>query len=200
RCAGIQYCFNPARRHEQLAALDAFADAFRDVNRRVCVDIYTNYHFVKRFGTHAEAHQLLPAHTLAALQRLHRARQQGRTMSDAERLDVFKAHFLHEQEHEVGPSVAQATSVFNWPVMKWLALQPLVRFAYFPGWRVLRFRDFSDRQERISNGLQAFAWGAEVGWDTVEQRLSAYQILPEAFFAEGTGHFVRLREALLAGA
>src|SRR5690606_15063123 len=42
-------------RRRQMAALDRFADAFRDVNRRVCVDTYTKYHFSRRYGLHAHA-------------------------------------------------------------------------------------------------------------------------------------------------
>jgi len=115
-------------------------------------------------------------------------------------LEVFKAHFLNEQEHVVGPSIAQASEAFQWPAMKWLALQPVVRFAYFPGWRVLRFRNFADVEERIRNGLQAFAWGSQLGWPTVENKLRAYRILPPEFFADGLGFFARLRGAALAGA
>lgn len=185
------------RRRAQLATLDDFANAFRDINRRVCVDIYTNYHFMLCHGDEAGAEQVLPAPLFAALHRLRWARLRGRALTEAEQLAVFEAHFLHEQEAEVGPSVARASAQFSWPVMKWLALQPVVRFAYFPRWRVLRFRDFTDVRERIRNGLQAFAWGANAGWGTVEAKLRAYGVLPAEFFAEGAEFFLRLRQGLL---
>jgi hypothetical protein len=188
------------RRQERLQALAVFADAFRDINRRVCVDIYSNYHFVDRFGQYPAAAQLVPPAVFDALQRLHWARRQGRLLSDAERLAIYQAHFLKEQEHDVAPGIARAVAAFDWPAMKWLALQPLVRFAFFPGRRMLRFRNFADVQERIANGWQAFHWGAQAGWDVVEERLAAYRILPMAFFTEGAGYFARLRAAvLLAG-
>ena len=195
----LQYGFNAQRRHMQMTALEAFADAFRDVNRRVCVDSYTNYHFVGRFGEFTGADQLMPTSIFEVLQRVHWARGQGRTLPDAEKLAVFESHFRDEQEHVVGPSVAQACALFRWPAMKWLALQPLVRFAYFPRWRMLRFRNFADVQERIANGLQSFAWGAQVGWPTVEEKLRSYGVLPSEFFTQGAGFFASLREGLLAG-
>ena len=83
---GLAYQYLRAgRRASQLASLAAYADAFRDINRRVCIDIYTNYHFVLRHGHEAGADQLMPAAVFDALQRLNWARQQGRDLSDAER-------------------------------------------------------------------------------------------------------------------
>jgi len=193
-----QYACNGQRRRAQLQDLADFADAFRDINRRVCIDIYTNYHFVGRFGDCPAAEQLMPAAVFDALQRLHWARRQGRSLNDAERLAIYQAHFLKEQEHDVGPGIARAVAAFDWPAMKWLALQPIVRFAFLPGWQVLRFRNFADVQERIANGLKAFRLGAQVGWEVVEERLAAYRILPSAFFTEGEGYFERVRETALA--
>lgn len=198
RWMALQFGFNGQRRRDQLQALAAFADAFRDINRRVCVDVYANYHFVNRFGDRAGAENYMPAPIFDAVQRVCRAREHGRSLSNDERLAVFEAHFRNEQVHEVGPSVAQACAALDWPIMKWLALQPIVRFAYFPGWQVLRFHNFADVEERIRNGLQAFAWGAQVGWPVVEERLRHYRILPAEFFTEGAGFFSRLRETVLA--
>jgi hypothetical protein len=197
RCFAWQYCLNLARHHTQLAALADFADAFRDINRRVCADVYTNYHFVLTHGDEAGADRLMPARIFEAVRRLVWAKRHGRALSDAERLEVFEAHFLNEQETEVGPSVARAGAALDWPVMKWLALQPIVRFAYFPRGRLLRFRNFASVDERIRNGLQAFAWGSEVGWQTVEEKLGTYKILPADLFRLGPEYFARLRFELV---
>lgn len=199
RLMAIQYGLAGSRRREQVEALAVFADAFRDINRRVCVDVYAHYHFVGRFGDRAGADRLLPAPLFEALRQVWQARRRGRALSNAERLAVFEAHFRHEQEHDVGPSIARAAADFSWPAMRWLALRPVVRFAYFPNWRVLRFRDFADVGERIRNGLQAFAWGERAGWPVVEERLARYRILPPAFFREGPRFFTRLKAALLMG-
>ena len=197
RCVAWQYAWSRERRGAHLQALAAFADAFRDINRRVCVDTYTNYHFVGRFGGHRNGDRLMSPRVFEALQRLHWARRAGKALSDAERLEIYQAHFLKEQEHDVGPAIDRAVAEFDWPAMKWLALQPIVRFAFFPGWRVLRFRNFADVSERIANGWRAFRWGARAGWDVVEARLASYRILPAQFFTEGAGYFARIREAVL---
>lgn len=194
----LQYGLDAERRRQQMTALAAFADAFRDVNRRVCIDTYTNYHYVRRHGSAGLADQLMPARVHDALQRLHWACERGQTLPEADKLAVFEAHFLNEQENVVGPSVLAARDAFHWPAMRWLALQPLVRFAYFRGLQVLRFRDFTDVNERIANGLQAFHWAAAAGWANVEDRLSAYGILEPEFFTAGPQFFGRMREAVLA--
>jgi len=64
--------------------------------------------------------------------------------------------------------------------------------------RALFFRDFSQVEERIGNGLKAFATAAEVGWPRVEACLRRYEILDAAFFQNSVEHFTRLRERVLA--
>jgi hypothetical protein len=43
RLLSWQYALRPTRRRELLAQLHEFADVFRDVNRRVCIDTYKNF-------------------------------------------------------------------------------------------------------------------------------------------------------------
>ncbi|OYW19543.1 MAG: hypothetical protein B7Z55_08665, partial [Planctomycetales bacterium 12-60-4] len=115
----------------------------------------------------------------------------------AEKLLVFQAHFLHEQDHVVGPAIAQAVDAFDWPVVKAIALRPIIRFAYFGRHEWFSFGNFSIKDERIEKGLRAFAIGARIGWSRVEQALAEYRVLPEAFFADAVGYFGSLRAALL---
>jgi hypothetical protein len=84
--------------------------------------------------------------------------------------------------------------------MRAIALRPIIRFAYFSWGRMLFFRDFSQVEERIRNGLQAFTMAAEVGWSQVESRLRRYEILSPAFFRNSVEHFARLRDQVLATA
>lgn len=193
-----QYVTDPHRRRQQLRALAAFADTFRDINRRVCIDTYTNWHFTARFGQHPQAAELIPAELLTVLNRLHAAVRNGVTLSDADKFDVFRIQFLYEQQHVVGPALEQAAAEFNWPLVKFLALQPRIRFAFFPGRQAIWFRNFCDRNERIANGAKVFDMGAAVGWEQVERSLVAYQILPQAFFTNRPRYFAQLRQAVLA--
>ncbi len=194
----IQYVLRPAIRQRQLAALDDFADTFRDINRGVCADTYANYHFTKKYGDNPAARALVDPEIFDALDQVHTARREGRTLTDAEKRAVFVAHFLNEQQHVVGPTLDRATDAFDWPLVKLIALRPIVRFAYFPGGQRLWFRNFADRNERIARGLQAFDVAAGVGWDEVQAALARYDVLPKAFFADSIRYFTGLREATLA--
>lgn len=192
-----QYLFDANRRERQLAALEEFANAFRDVNRRVCIDTYANYHFAAEFGEHPDATSILDPQLLDALNRVHAARRAGRGLSDGEKRYVFETHFLHEQTHVVGPSLLAAVEKFEWPLLRSIALRPLIRFAFFGDRQFFWFRNFSRREERIEKGLRAFDLAASVGWDRVESSLRDYDILPAAFFANSVEYFADLRTSLL---
>ncbi len=199
RCCACQYPFSRGIRSELLRQLEDFADAFRDINRRVCVETYAAYHFAAAFGDQPAATQLVPPELLQSLNRCHHANRHGSELNTAEKRAVFESFFRHEQLTVVGPAIEAATAKFRWPLMKWLAFRPRIRFAYFPPGRSLQFRNFALRSERIERGLRAFDIAAEVGWKTVEAALRDYNVLPAAFFANSTRHFQHVRQAALAG-
>ncbi len=192
-----QYVSDPHLRREKLRSLAKFADAFRDINRRVCVDTYTNLHFTARFGQHPDAAAFVPADLLEALNRLHAATQCGRCLTDAEKYQVFESHFLNEQESVVGPAISAAVEAFSWPLVKALALRPVIRFAYFRRYEWFSFGNFSVQDERIEKGMQAFHMGEREGWDRVERSLAEYRVLPAAFFEDAVTYFAALRESAL---
>lgn len=185
--------FSTAVRHPLLDRLNQMADAFREINRRVCVDTYTSFHFTARYGEQSAAAEFVPAGMLEALRRIHTAIRRGHRLPDAEKREVFEAFFLNEQQTIVGPSITAAVAALEWPLMRRLALRPTIRFAYFPAGRRLRFADFSCCEERVENGLRAFAWAAEVGWSDVVATLRNYAVMPEAFFRDPAEHFNELR-------
>lgn len=198
RILAWQYGFDAARRRTQLAKLDDFANQFRDINRRVCIDTYTNYYFTARFGQHPQATQFVPARILHALNSVHAARLSHREMTVEERRSVFEAHFLHEQDNVVGPTIQKAVAQFDWPLVKFLALKPIVRFAFFPTGHSLWFRDFSQRNQRVAHGLTAFEMADQVGWQNVEAALRAYRLLPAPFFVNSAEYFSTLRQAVMS--
>ncbi len=199
RCCSWKYAFSPHVRQQRLAQLDAFADAFRDINRRVCIDTYTSYHFTERFGDDPQAGQFVPPKLLAQLRGCHAARRENRELAVSEKREMFKTFFLNEQETIVGPSIAAATQEFDWPLMKAIALRPVIRFAYFGSRRPLFFRNFANRNVRIKNGLTAFDTATRVGLDAVEASLAHYRLLPEPFFANSAHYFSTLRQSVLVG-
>jgi len=195
----LQYCLTPEYRRLQLQRLDDFANAFREVNRQVCIDTYTNYHLTKRFADHPDIGRFVASELLESHACIHAARRNGRRLSSTEMKEVFTAHFLYEQQFVVGPRLEEAVTAFDWPVAKWIALRPVIRFAYFPASVYLRFRNFARREDRIEKGMQAFDMGAAWGWDHVEQALRHYAVLPDEFFTAPADHFARMRNAIRAG-
>lgn len=182
RVLAWQYPVDAAYRAAQLKKLDEFADAFREVNRRVCADTYAQFHFAATWGDHPDAAEFVPPEMLEAINRMHAAKRAGKRLSDFEKRVVFEAHFLNEQQHIVGPSIERALAAFDWPLVKWIALKPPVRFSYFPSGKLLWFANFASKEERIANGLAAFDMAAHAGWDYVENRLASYRVLPEEAF------------------
>lgn len=178
-----QFPFSKRARQEKLAALDEFADAFRDINRRVCIDTYANFHFTRRFGDQPAASEIIPGALLNALNRIHASNDQGTPLTDAEKRDVFYSHFLYEQDTIVGSTVTSACAKLNWPLVKAIALRPVVSFAYLQ--KRIWFRDFSSRDERIKNGLRAFDMAAQVGWERVESALDDYGVQPTSILSLG---------------
>jgi hypothetical protein len=185
---------------ERIDQLTAFANVFRDINRRVCVDTYANFHFTRLYGRRPEAANFVAPELLEQLNRVHAAAAAGIRLTDAEKRQVFETHFFNEQQHVVGPTLERAVEQFDWPLMKSIALRPLIRFAYFPTGQSLWFRNFASRDERIAKGLRAFEIAARVGWDTVDAALERYGVLPQEYFVTPAPWFERLRASILATA
>jgi hypothetical protein len=100
----------------------------------------------------------------------------------------------------VAETVQRACDALHWPLVKYLALRPLVKFSYLPGQKAIRFCNFADRQERIANGMCAFDIAASVGWRQVEQSLQDYGLLPRGFFESPDSHFRKMRADILMSA
>lgn len=196
RVMSLQYGFRSDLRQRQLASLHEFADVFRDINRRVCIDVYANFHFTRRFGSHPDAAKVIRPELLQALNEVHAANASEVELTDDRRREIFVAHFLYEQQYIVGPAIEKAIAEFDWPLLRSLSLRPIIRFAYFR--RPFLFRNFANREERISRGLLAFDRAADAGWKNVEQALRNYDVLPEKFFSTPTEYFAALRESVLA--
>src|SRR5262245_6659400 len=54
RVLSWQFPLSADTRRRKLHSVNAFADVFRDINRRVCVDTYASYHFTARFGDQSD--------------------------------------------------------------------------------------------------------------------------------------------------
>ena len=188
RLIGRRYFYNPREHAYRLGILERFADDFRAVNRCVFVDAHANFHFAREHGHEPEAGSVVPPDLLAALNRVHAASASGVALSEDEKEAVFRQSFHWEQEVTVAAGVKAAVETFDCPIMRRLCLMPVVRFAFFPRWRYLWFRNFSDKAERVGKGLRAFEHARDRGWAGVESSLRDYGLLPESYFLDPAAH------------
>jgi hypothetical protein len=179
-------------RKNLVRSLHKFADDFRDINRRVCVETYFIYHLTADRRLAGVSEKAVSPDLLEQMARCHAARRAARVLSDSERRSLFTAFFLWEQRNIVGPGVEQAFNEFHWPLIKTLALKPRIRFSYFPRQTPLVFENFSDIDERIEHGLAAFDLASNAGWKTVEAALSFYGIMPSEFSNDPARHFLTM--------
>ena len=197
RLVARRYFYNAEERGYRLGILREFSESFRRVNRLVCVDTYTNYHFSKTYGHISGADTVIPVDLLDALNRVHHARARNTDLTPPEKRQIFECSFHCEQEITVAPGVAAAVAEFDCPIMRVLCLHPIVRFAYFPKLRYLLFRDFSNTEERISKGMRAYDLADRVGWDQVHKSMRYYGQMPESFFAAPLDHYQQLRSEII---
>lgn len=179
-----------------LYRLNSFAEDFRDINRRVCVETFFIYWLTARSHLREEAERIVPADLLDAMDGCHAARQRGRALSSAEHRDLFKAFFLWEQANIVKPSIEQAFAEFDWPLIHRMALRPKIGFSYFTA-SPLSFRNFCDTEERIEMGMRAYDKARTIGWDKVEHCLTDYGIMPSEFSVDPIRFFQSLTQTIL---
>jgi hypothetical protein len=182
RLIARRYFYNAGERAYRLGLLQSFAEGFRRVNRQVFIDSYANYHFARAHGREPGADQVVPPPLLQALNLVHAAREAGRALSAAEKRTVFEQSFLWEQELTVAPGVQAAVDQFQCFFMRTLCLKPVVRFAYFPRFRFILFRNFADKAERIAKGMRAYDLAGRAGWQRVKESVRAYGLLPDRFW------------------
>ncbi len=192
-----RYYYDPTERAYRLGLLREFAEAFRQVNRKVCIDSYANYEFTKRYGHLPGAEAVVTAPLLDALNRVHDASGRQRALSAAERRVVFEQSFHCEQEITVAPGVRDAVQGFQCRILRFLCLHPIVRFAYFPRFQALLFRDFADKNDRIAKGMRAFDLAERVGWSHVSRALQEYGVMAPGQLDSPEGSFQALRDGVL---
>ena len=181
---------------ELMRRLTGFAEAFRDINRRVCVETFFIYRLTAERRFRDQAELLVPNSLLSQMDRCHSARRLGRTLSDRERRDLFTSFFLWEQANIVGPSIDRAFAEFDWPLIRAMALRPKIRFSYFGG-QPLSFGDFRSTEERIELGMEAFDRASLQGWCKVEHALCSYGIMPPVFRADPNQFFDKIMRAVV---
>ncbi len=199
RMITYRYFYDREERARRAYMLFVFSQGFKEANRSVFIDTYTNYVFSKRFGEAAGADRVLPPQLLDALGRVHNARRAGRRLSRPERAKVFETALLFEQERTVGPKVREEVAKFDCPVLTAIVLKPIVRFAYFPRLSLLRFHDFGDTDERIEKAIRSYELAERGGWPRVSEAIRFQGVLPGRCFDDPVGYATTLGAAGLDG-
>ena len=185
-------------KRRRLDALEKFALAFKEINRRVCVETYTSYHMTRIYGEHSDIVNFIPIELCEALNRCHHSNRSKSKLNDSEKKDLFNTFFLWEQDNIVCPGVDAAVAQMDWPLIMWLAMKPAIGFSYFGLTKRLWFSDFASKQERIEKGILAFEIARSAGWCKVEGTLGGYKIMPEHFLRDPNQYFANLKQSLLS--
>ncbi len=194
RIIQYRYFYNARERKFRMGLLNGFSQGFKSVNRSVFIDTYTNYFFTKECGGSGVSEFVRPE-LADALDRVHHAARNGASLSDSEKKHVFLQSLRWEQEITVGPGVKAEVEKFHCPILTFLCLKPVVRFAYFPRWKFLFFNNFSNTDERIENARRSFELARLRGWDKVERSMKDYRVLPEPFFQSPSDYVKGLTES-----
>lgn len=187
----LRYLLTPGVRRAKLAALEQFADRFRDINRRVCAESYALYHYTKRHGGDAFIRGVIGDGFADCLCACHASNRDNTPYGRAMREKLFLHFFNWEQEHIVGPAVTDAFDAFDWEIVKQLARRTRLAFSYFGKEFGVKFVNFASTEERIMRGLQVYRRAEDVGLDQVENALSHYRWIT----ASGVSHRPRSARA-----
>lgn len=182
-----RYFYNARERAFRMNLLGGFAEGFKSVNRQVFIDTFTNYYFTKHYGGRPDAAGYVHPDLFAALNDLHAATRQGAVLSASQKRHVFLQALLFEQEVTVAPGVQAEVSKFDCPVLTFLCLRPIVRFAYFPRHTYFWFRNFADKSERIAKALASYDIAARAGWSVVEDSMRSSAVLPGGYWSDPAG-------------
>lgn len=192
-----RYVYNAEEMKYRHSLLQTFSDGFKKANRQVFIDTYANYYFTKESGAEKEAEEIFEPPLLSALKQIHRAAKSGERLDAGTRRGLFQTTLKWEQETTVAPAVKAEIAKFDCPILRRLVLRPLVRFSFFPRFKYLWFKNFSDTDERIDKAHRTFEIAEKIGWNGVFRAMEKYQVMAPDFFSDPIGHAAELRERIL---
>ncbi|ATQ73730.1 hypothetical protein CR152_03795 [Massilia violaceinigra] len=188
RIASLPWLCMPGMRAQKLAAVAAFVDRFRSINRQVCAESYAIFYYTRQHGGSAFIRSVIGERFTDLLVDCHASCEAGTEYPRNKREQLFHALIEWEQDHIVVPGVEEAFASFDWPLIAWLARRPVIRFAYFGKHDRLRFNDFARKEERLAAGVQACRLAEELGLQAVEDALGT----PDSTAMQATGNLGKL--------
>lgn len=174
----LPYLLVPGSRSEKLRAVAAFADRFKDINRKICAQAYAIYHYTKYYGGDSFIRAEIGDEFADILCACHASVKANTEFPQAMRERLFNAFLNWEQEHVVAPALGPAFAGLNWKVITRLAMKLKVDMIYLGRKFPLRFKNFALKEERIDRGMQAYHRAEEVGLPHVLATLGAYKLIP----------------------
>lgn len=176
--ATVRHPISAARRAELIQRMRTAMNGFKFANRRVLADTFANYHFSKLYGHRPRADSVLSAPLLRRLNWLHATVKRGENLTQRSKSHLYSEAFHWEQTNSVWPMVERTIRDINDPIVTFIAFRPIVRFAYFRGFQLLVFSDFTKTEERISQGFRAYQIAESAGWADTERSMRSYGFLP----------------------
>lgn len=195
RAIAYRYFYDRDERSRRSYMLYEFSQGFKEANRSVFIDTYTNYVFTKRHGEADGADALLEPALLEQLNRVHHAARQGRTLPAGDRARVFECALMFEQERTVGPKIREEVGKFDCPILSAIVLRPIVRFTYFPRATYMAFSNFGNTEERIEKALRSYQLAERAGWRRVGGDIRLHGVLPQRFFDSSSRYADELSDA-----
>ncbi|MEM9703612.1 MAG: hypothetical protein AAF907_14330 [Planctomycetota bacterium] len=195
-----RYVLNRAEMGRRHAMLQEFADGFKQANRSVFIDTYSQFYLTAELDDPTDAAPLIGDDLAPALATIHDANRSGRLLDGDVRKDLFKKVLREEQTVTVGPKVDEEFAKFDCPILRACVMKPPVRFSYFPKWTWFWFKNFQDTEERVRRAHRCFDLAEEAGWSAVFDSMRRYGVLSNDFFADPRGFAEGLKRRLLPAA
>jgi hypothetical protein len=174
----LPYLLIPGSRNEKLRSVAAFAERFKDINRRICAEAYAIYHYTKYYGDDAFIRSEIGDDFADVLCACHRSIDANTEFTRLMRERLFNAFLNWEQTFIVAPALVEAFADLRWGVIVHLAMKLKVDMLYLGRRFPLRFENFASKAERINRGMQAYRRAEEVGLEKALDSLGDYKLMP----------------------
>ncbi len=193
-----RYCYDREERAHRSYMLFEFSQGFKEANRSVFIDTYTNYFFSKHHGEEPGAERD-PARRSCSRRSTASTTPPaaGAGSRPTSGPGCSRLRSSSSRRRRSARRCKEEVAKFDCPVLTRLVLKPVVRFGYFPRLKLLFFRDFSDVDERIEKAVRSYELAEQAGWPSVAEAIRYQGVLPDRCFADPLAYAASLRQASL---
>ena len=185
-------------RRDKMQAYHKYVNTFKKNNRDLMIETYKVFHFTRLYADHEYVCATMSKPLRTAFLRCHALAAKNQTMSPAEQRHFFEDYVRWQQDNISGSAFEKALDNFDWPLAKWFAVHPWVKFSYFGFGRSLTYKNYTNAEERLQKNMKAFDWAAKKSWDSVEKNLTRNPFFPRKFTFDVNTYFSDLGMAPIA--